>query len=172
MLRWFFLMLILLATAQAKAASWQTVDAPRSMGTKWVASVTNADGHTLRVFRKIARAGYEAFAEVSLSKGEKFGDTMPSYRIDQGKMEDATIIKIAGDNMGLRWGYVEGDRSGWRIWQGTDTLIEDNPALAPWLKGSRITVMYTDSKGKSRKTEFSLSGSSNAISQALTGPFQ
>lgn len=156
----------------AQAGQWQSVDAPRTLGAKWMASVTNAQGHTLRVFRKVSRAGYEAFAEVSLANGQKFGNLMPGYRIDQGKLEDTTIIKIAGDNMGLRWGYLEPERVGWRIWQGADRVIDANTTLAPWLKGSRLVLRYTDATGKSHVTEFSLTGSAGAITQALTGPFQ
>lgn len=164
-------MLILAGAAQA-AGGWQPVSAPRTMGAKWMATVTNSQGHTLRVFRKVARAGYEAFAEVSLGNGQKFGSFMPSYRIDQGRLEDTTIIKIAGDNMGMRWGYVEPERAGWRIWQGTDRVIDAGSALTPWLKGNRLTLRYIDAKGKSQVTEFPLSGSAHAITQALTGPFQ
>lgn len=164
-------MLVVAGAAQA-AGGWQPVSAPRALGAKWMAAVTNAQGHTLRVFRKVGRAGYEAFAEVSLANGQQFGNFMPSYRIDQGKLEDTTIIKIAGDNMGLRWGYVEAERAGWRIWQGTDRVIDANTSLAPWLKGNRLTLRYIDAKGKSQVTEFSLTGSANAITQALTGPFQ
>lgn len=166
------LMMLILAGAAQAAGGWQPVSAPRAMGAKWVATVTNAQGHTLRVFRKVARAGYEAFAEVSLGNGQKFGGFMPSYRIDQGKLEDTTIIKIAGDTMGLRWGYVEAERAGWRIWQGTDRVIDANSLLTPWLKGNRLTLRYIDANGKSQITEFSLTGSANAITQAITGPFQ
>lgn len=163
---------LLVVASAAQGGGWQSVDAPRGFGAKWMASVTNAQGHTLRVFRKVGRAGYEAFAEVSLANGQKFGNSMPSYRIDQGKLEDTTIIKIAGDNMGLRWGYVEPERAGWRIWQNTDRVIEADTALSPWMRGSRLTLRFMDADGKSQVTEFSLTGSANAITQAFTGPFQ
>lgn len=172
LLRCLITLCMLAFTSVAQAQGWASVDAPRTLGAKWIASVTNAQGHTLRVFRKVSRAGYEAFAEVSLGNGQKFGNMMPSYRIDDGKLEDTTIIKIAGDNMGLQWGYVEPERAGWRIWHDADRVIGANTTLAPWLKGSRLVLRYTDAEGKSQTTAFSLTGSASAITQALTGPFQ
>jgi hypothetical protein len=158
--------------APVHAGSWQTVDAPHSMGTKWIAAVDNENGDSLRVFRKIARAGYEAYAELTLGANQRFGDLMPSYRIDQGPIEDTTVLKIAGQNMGAKWAYTDGNRAVWRIWQGTDTAIEDNPMLRPWIKGNHVAVHYVDATGKSRSAEFSLKGSGQAISEAMTGPFQ
>lgn len=172
MLRVGLLSCALLWTISAQAASWETVTAPRTMGTKWIASNSNQNGDTLRVFRKIAGGGYEAYAELTLGGGQKFGDLLPSYRIDQGRLEDTTILKIAGQNMGARWAYTDGNRAVWRIWQGTDTVIDNNPLLQPWIKGNRVTVQYVDAAGKSRTTEFSLRGSKDAITEAMVGPLQ
>lgn len=163
---------VMLLATSVQAGSWETVTAPRSMGTKWIASNNNSNGDTLQVFRKIAGGGYEAYAELTLGGGQKFGNLMPSYRIDEGRLEDTTILKIAGQNMGARWAYTEGNRAVWRIWQGTDTVIDNNPLLQPWIKGNRVTVLYVDSAGKSRTTEFSLRGSKDAITEAMVGPFQ
>ncbi len=153
------------------ADRWDVKSAPPGIGTKWEATVTNDTGDTLRVWRKIGRSGYEAFAELTLGKG-KFGDTMPVYRIDSMPTEDTTVIKRAGDNLGRDWGKIEENKATWRVWTSTETIIRPNDALAPWIKGNQIYVSYIDDTGSKKKSTFSLSGSATAINTAIKSPFK
>lgn len=172
-MRWgFWAIFGLLFAHSALAQSWQSVTAPPGSGTKYLARIKNADGHSLTIKRKIGRAGYEAFAELSLGKGLKFGKEMPVFQIDSGRPEDTRIITLAGENLGQRWGYVEGNTAGWRVWTSPVMELRNEDSLAPWRMGSAVTVSFVDSAGKAHKAEFSLSGSNAAISDAVTGPFK
>jgi len=166
------LLFIILFSSAALAEQWTFSDKTSTPGSKWTATVTSSSGETLTVWRKIARAGYEAYAELELSGGAKFSDTLPKYRIDAGKVEDAMVIKRAGDNLGLRWAYIEGNHAVWRIWQSTDTEITPHDNLHPWIKGNQITIEYIDSKKQKKTAKFSLSGSGKAIKMAISGPIQ
>lgn len=167
-----FLLFITLSSPAALAEQWAFSDKTSTPGSKWIATVNSSSGETLTVWRKIARAGYEAYAELELSGSAKFGDALPKYRIDDGKVEDATVIKRAGDNLGLRWAYIEGNHAVWRIWQSTGTEITPHDNLHPWIKGNQITIEYVDSKKQKKTAKFSLSGSEKAIKMAITGPIQ
>ncbi len=162
----------LLFSQLAFAQSWETVRAPAGSGTKYVAQTKNADGHTLTIKRKIGRAGYEAFAHLTLGKGQKFGKEMPVFQIDSAPPEDTRFITIAGENLGQRWGYIAGNEAAWRIWTSPELELGANDTLVPWRMGNTVKISYVDDKGKAQKTEFSLTGSSAAIGDAVTGPFK
>lgn len=156
----------------ALGQTWETANAPAGSGTKYLAQITNADGHTLTVKRKIGRAGYEAFALLTLGKGQKFGKEMPVFQIDEARPEDTRFITVAGENLGQRWGYVEGNEAGWRIWTSPIMELGAEDSLAAWRFGNSVKVSYIDDKGKEHKAEFTLTGSNAAISDAVTGPFK
>ena len=166
------LLCILVFSATPAAAQWQSVEAPRGLGTKWLAKANNADGHELIIWRKIGRSGYEAYVQLTLGKGEKFHDEMPTFQIDNGKIEDTLVIKLAGENLGQRWGFIEGNKATWRIWTATTPVIATNDDLAPWIKGNRVKISYLNDKNQAKKAMFSLKGSGKAIKTAITGPFQ
>jgi len=172
MLRIFTFVFIALTSTTTYAEQWTFSDASSIPGSKWVATVTNSNGETLTIWRKIARAGYEAYAELKLSGSNKFGKSLPKYKIDNGKMEDATYIKRAGDNLGHRWAFIEGNRAVWRIWQSTDTTITPQDDLHPWITGNKISIGYVSSKEQKNTASFSLTGSGKAIKMAIAGPIQ
>jgi len=151
---------------------WELKEAPSGIGAKWIAEIKNAEGDTLKVYRKIGRSGYEAFAELTLASGKKFNDQMPFYQIDNGKIEDTTVIKRAGDVLNRKWASLKSNQANWRIWTSTDKTIQPTSELAPWMKGNNLIIKYTDQKNQTKKTTFSLSGSSKSIKTAISGAFQ
>lgn len=163
---------IVFFSAGAFAQSWQSVRAPAGSGTKYIATAKNADGHTLSINRKIGRSGYEAFAVLNLGNGRKFGSEMPSFQIDSGKIEDARVITLAGENLGQTWGYLKETEAGWRIWTSPVMELRSGDDLSTWRGGNDVVIRFVDDKGKSHKTTFSLSGSNAAITDAITGPFK
>ncbi len=172
MLRIAALIFIILISSSAFAEQWTFSDKTSTPGSKWIATVSNTNGETLNVWRKIARAGYEAYAEFNLSGNAKFSDKLPKYQIDNGKLEDANVIKRAGDNLGRRWAFIESGQAVWRIWQSTDTQLTSQDALNPWITGNQITIKYIDSKQQKKTAKFSLAGSGTAINMAIAGPIQ
>lgn len=152
--------------------AWRVIPAPKGGGTKWLGEVKTHAGHTLILRRKIARAGYEVFAELHLPKGEKFADRMPKVQIDTQSVEDTAVIKLAGDNLNLRWGFIENNVATWRVWQSPRTELTADDALAPWREGTRLRIRYATQDNRSRSADFTLSGSSHAIEEVVAGPFQ
>lgn len=167
-----FVIVTVFFSVGAFAQSWQSVRAPAGAGTKYIATTKNSDGHTLSISRKIGRSGYEAFAVLKLGNGGKFGPEMPSFQIDNGKIEDARVITLAGENLGQTWGYLKDNEAGWRIWTSPVMELRRGDDLSPWRGGNDVIIRFVDDKGKSHKTTFSLSGSNTAITDAITGPFK
>ncbi len=157
--------------AVAKDA-WTLKEAPSGLGAKWIAEVKNASGDTLRVYRKIGRSGYEAFAELTLAAGKQFDDQMPLYQIDNGKLEDSAVIKRAGDVLNRKWASLKSNQANWRIWASTDKTISPSSELTPWLKGNKLIVQYTTPDKQKENAVFSLKGSSKSIKMAIGGAFQ
>ncbi len=152
--------------------TWIVKEAPPGLGAKWIAEVKNTSGDTLRVYRKIGRSGYEAFAELTLAEGKQFSNQMPLYQIDNGKLEDSAVIKRAGDVLNRNWATLKSNQASWRIWTSTDKTISPSSELTPWLKGNNLIIKYTTSSKQKEKTAFSLKGSSKSIKMAISGAFQ
>lgn len=171
----FVLVAILLTIAPLSVAedeAWHVVPAPKGSGAKWFAEVKTHAGHKLILRRKIARAGYEVFAELHLPKGEKFADRMPKVQVDTMAVDDTAFIKLAGDNLNMRWGFIENNVATWRVWQSPRTELTADDALAPWREGTRLKIHYSTHDKRKRNAEFTLSGSSQAIEDVVSGPFQ
>lgn len=151
---------------------WRVVPAPKGSGTKWFAEIKTQAGHKLILKRKIARAGYEVFAELHLPKGQQFAGSMPKVQIDKDRVEDTSVIKLAGDNLGLRWGFIEDNVAVWRIWQAPRMELTAGDALEAWREGTRLQIQYATKTSRSHRADFSLNGSDQAITQVVSGPFK
>lgn len=160
------------STATLAEQRWEIKDAPSGLGAKWVAEVKNPSGDTLKVYRKIGRSGFEAFAELTLSSGQKFSDQMPLYQIDNGKVEDTMVIKRAGETLNRQWANIQSNQANWRIWTSTNTKIDGDSELMPWIRGNNVLIKYKNSQNKEKTSTFSLKGSGKAIKAAVSGEFQ
>lgn len=156
----------------AAEEEWRVVPAAKGSGTKWLAEVKTQAGHKLILRRKIARAGYEVFAELHLPKGQQFADSMPKVQIDNDPIDDTAVTKLAGDNLGLRWGFIESNVAVWRVWQAPRMELTAGDALEPWREGTRLQIRYATKTSRNHSAEFSLNGSDRAITQVVSGPFQ
>lgn len=163
---------LLMSTTAAAEERWTLKEAPSGLGAKWVAEVKNPKGDTLKVYRKIGRSGYEAFAEITLASGKKFSEQMPLYQIDNGKLEDTAVIKRAGDVLNRQWADIKSNQANWRIWTSTHTAIEANSDLTPWIRGNNLLIKYKNAQNQEQKSTFTLRGSGKAIKTAISGEFQ
>lgn len=163
---------LFLSTPVLAAEPWQLKEAPAGTAAKWVAEVKNAQGDTLRVYRKIGRSGYEAFAEFTLASGKKFSKVMPLYQIDNGKVEDTAVAKRLGETLNQPLADIKSNQANWRIWTSPTPQIDTDSELMPWIRGNNLLIKYKTPKDKEKNSTFSLKGSGKAIKTAITGAYQ
>lgn len=145
---------------------WEIVAAPDdSYRSRWIAEVKNADGDTLRLYRRIQRINFQAFAEVNLAGGKKFGKTLPNLSIDGN---DPRPIERPEENTST----LKPDQVTWRVWASTTPELLPQDALTPWINGREITFSFSDDKGKDRAVSFTLSGSGDAIRRIVSGTYK
>lgn len=161
------LVLFLIATP-AFAADWTVGPAPSDDPAMKAATVMNADGHALYLWSRAGDHRYQLFAELHLGRGEKFGERMPTYRIDGGEAVDTDVIRQQGDALGALWGNVGSDTAFWQAWTSIQESILPTDDVARWFSGKEIEFSYQAPDGSSRTTRFSLAGVAVAV-QGATG---
>jgi hypothetical protein len=159
------------ATATSPVAAeepWRVGPAPSDHEDLRAASVRSADGHVLYLWSLVGDEADQVFCEIHLPDGQRFGDGMPVYRIDDAAEVDTADIRDAGDARKALWAHVGRDVAFWLVTRiPTDSPWADK-ALEPWLTGRQIVVRYIDADGSPQATRFTLAGSSEAI-QSATG---
>lgn len=153
---------LLLATP-AVAADWTVGPAPSEDPSMVAATVMNADGHALFLWSREGDHRYQLFAELHLGRGEKFGPTMPTYRIDGGDVVDTEVVRQEGEELGALWGHVGEDTAFWLAWTSVQKTILPSDAFARWLGGREIAFSYRTPDGTGKTTRFSLAGAAAAV---------
>lgn len=162
------LLAVLLAFPAVAAANdaWRVTQAPSDDPNLKAAAVTNADGHTVYLWRLEDETGSHVFCEMHLVEGMGFGDRMPSYRIDDAAAVDTETIRAAGDAQNALWGHVGETVAFWLVSTLPGRVAASDPGLIPWLSGSELQISFRSADGSERTTRFSLSGSAEAIRTA------
>jgi hypothetical protein len=156
------LLLFVFATP-ALAADWTVGPAPSDDPAMQAATVVNEDGHALYLWSRAGDHRYQLFAELHLGRGEKFGEKMPTYRIDGGDPVDTDVVRQQGDALGSLWGHVGGDTAFWQAWTSIQQSILPSDSFARWLGGREIEFTYQAPDGTGKTTRFPLSGLAAAV---------
>lgn len=142
------------------AEKWQIVEAPEGSGANWMASISNAQGDQLGIWRKIVRIQFEAIGELVLKGGKLPKNAAIEYSIDGGQSVGLDVIE------------QKGNRIVWRVWSSTTNEIFDQDALWFMARGNEITFTWKDASEKAHKHTMSLSGSAKALERIIAGSFQ
>ena len=154
---------LLLVASPALAADWIVGPAPSDDPSMMAATVTNDDGHALYLWSRHIDSRYQLFAELHLGRGETFGDTMPTYRIDGGDLVDTDVVRQQGESLGALWGHVGGDTAFWLAWTSIQQTILPSDRFAQWLTGKEIEFSYESPDGTGKTTRFTLAGAAAAV---------
>lgn len=150
----------------AWSQGWDVVAAPDdTYRSRWLAEVKNADGHVLRIWRRIQRINFQAFAEITLASGKRFGSTLPYVSFDGS---DPRPIERAEENTAT----LKPNQVSWRVWASTTAELLPEDALTPWTTGREISFSFADDKGRDQSVTFALSGSSDAICRIVSGTYK
>ena len=147
----------------ALAADWIVGPAPSDDPAMMAATVMNEDGHALFLWGREGDQRYQLFAELHLARGEDFGETMPTYRIDGGAPVDTEVIRQEGEALGALWGHVGEDTAFWLAWTSIQNSILPSDNFARWFAGKEIEISYAGPDGTVRTVRFSLAGAAVAI---------
>ena len=155
--------ILLFLTWPASAADWTVGPAPSDDPAMMAATVMNADGHALFLWGREGDHRFQLFAELHLGRGEKFDETMPTYRIDGGDVVDTEVVRQQGEELGALWGHVGEDTAFWLAWTSVQNAILPSDAFARWLAGHEIEFSYRAADGTEKVTRFSLAGAAVAV---------
>lgn len=149
----------------AAAEGWNVVAAPAGFGARWMAQVTNEQGHVLRVWRRIDRTKYKAMAQLVLGGGLKFGKDLPVHSIDEGPRRPL-------ENWGEQTAVVDGGVLTWQLWASTTAELGPQDAPRAWMNGNQLVFVVRDATGKEHQLPFRLTGSNVALERVITGTYQ
>jgi hypothetical protein len=158
-----FTLILLLIASPAAAAEWAVGPAPSDDPTLMAATVMNDDGHALYLWARHVDDRYQVFAELHLGRGETFGQTMPTYRIDGGETIKTQDIRDRGDELGTLWAHVGKNAAFWLVWTSIQDTVLPSDALHDWFAGEQIEIGYQAADGSRKTTQFSLAGSAAAV---------
>jgi len=156
-------LVLFLIASPAFAADWSVGPAPSDDPTMKAATVMNEDGHALYLWSRAGDHRYQLFAELHLGRGERFGEKMPTYRIDGGEPVDTDVVRQQGDALGALWGNVGTDTAFWQAWTSIQQSILPTDDVARWFSGKQIEFTYQAPDGSHRTTRFSLAGAAGAV---------
>lgn len=156
---------LILAVQGAQAQGWSVEPAPDDLAVRWVATVTNEDGHRLTLWRTIKRIKFQAMMRLELQGQTPAQDPLPELAID-----DTDFRPI--ENWGTETVSFNGNRVTWLLWSATYPEIGPDDSLQAWMRGSQVTVRYHTGKGTRDQATFSLAGSANAIQRIVTGTYK
>jgi len=156
-------LVILFLAWPALAADWTVGPAPSDDPAMMAATVMNADGHALFLWSREGDHRYQLFAELHLGRGEAFGETMPTYRIDGGATVDTEVVRQEGEALGALWGHVGEDTAFWLAWTSIQKTILPSDDFARWLAGHEIEFSYQAPDGTAKTTRFSLTAAAAAV---------
>ncbi len=150
------------ATSPAAAVAeegWRVGPAPSDHADLKAASVRSAEGHVLYLWSLTGERTDQLFCEIHLADGEKFGDAMPVYRIDDRAEVDTAEIRDAGDAQSALWAHVGTDVAFWLVATVPAGGAASDAALEPWLDGRELVVRYRNAVGADQTARFTLAGS-------------
>ena len=156
----YFSILVLLSFPAYSAQKWEIVEAPEGSGAQWMASVSNKQGDTLGIWRKIVRIKFEAIGELVLSGAKLPKNAEIEYSIDGGQAVGLDVIEQKG-NLII-----------WRVWSSTTNEIFDNDSLWYMARGNEMTVSWKDEGGNIHKHALTLSGSAKALERIISGSYR
>ncbi len=166
MLKRFLLSVCLLWSPFAWSQGWDVVAAPdESYRSRWVAEVKSVDGHTLRIYRRIQHINFQAFAEITLAGGKRFGSALPLLSIDGSEPRPI-------ERPEEKTATIKSNKVSWRVWASTTAELLPTDALTPWINGSEIGFSFADDKGRQQTARFTLSGSGDAIRRIVSGTYK
>ncbi len=158
-----FLLLLMLNSNIASAADWSVGAAPSDDPQMSAATAMNADGHALFLWSKHVGDRYQVFAELHLGGEQRFGEIMPTYRIDGSEVVDTDAIRQEGEALGAVWGHLGSKAAFWLVWTSIQDAVLPSDMLHAWFTGSDLSITYATHDGASRVTTFSLDGAGPAI---------
>lgn len=150
-------------TSAIAEEGWRVGPAPSDHADLKAASVRSAEGHVLYLWSLIGERADQVFCEIHLVDGEKFGDAMPVYRIDDRAEVDTADIRDAGDAQSALWAHLGSDVAFWLVTIVPSGATESDAALEPWLDGRELVVRYRNADGADQTARFTLAGSADAI---------
>ena len=148
-------LLLMLAIPALAAEKWQIVEAPEGAGAKWMANVSNAQGDTFNIWRKIVRIKFEAIGELTLNGPKLPKNVSVNYQVDGGQPVRLEVIE------------QKGNRLLWRVWSSTTNEISQDDALWYMARGNQIVFSWKDTNGTVHQHLFSLSGSGKALERIV-----
>jgi hypothetical protein len=163
---WLALAAILMAGPAAAAPSWTVGPAPSDFPELEAASALSAGGDQLFVWANHRDDRFQIFAEVHLAPPRAFGDTLPTYRIDDGAPIDVEQIRQEGEARSALTAHVRDNISFWLVWSSPIGVIAKDAPLHEWLTGKVLTLRYTSAAGVTGTVEFPLDGAAAAIPEA------
>lgn len=162
-------LLLAAATNAWSQSTWQVVTETDSMTDKVrkSATVVNAVGHKLSVYRGPNNAAWVLFALSDSSLDIMSGQRAPMYRIDKREPDDLESSRqLSARNLGVRIYAWEPKWVNFVIWHGKED--EGRSAkLKALMSGQSVVFRYTLATGGSKETTFSLDGAGPAIAEAL-----
>lgn len=162
----FLLFVCLLWSPMVLSQGWDVVAAPdESYRSRWVAEVKNAEGHTLRIYRRIQHINFQAFAEITLAGGKRFGSVLPLLSIDGSEPRPI-------ERPEEKTATIKSNQVSWRVWASTTAELLPTDALTPWIHGSEIAFSFPDDNGRQQTVRFALSGSGDAIRRIVSGTYK
>jgi hypothetical protein len=159
-------LLLMLLAVPGQAAEWTVGPAPSDDPSMSAALVQNEDGHALFLWSRQVDGRIQVFAELHLGRGERFGQSMPSYRIDGGETVDTDTIRQQGEELGALWGHVGPEVAFWMVWTSIHSAVLPSDDFADWFSGREIEFSYIAADGSERKTRFPLTGAAAAVRAA------
>lgn len=152
----FMITLLLMFSAPTLAAEeWQIVEASEGAGAKWMSNVSNAQGDTFNIWRKIVRIKFEAIGELTLKGAKLPKNGKINYQVDGGQLVRLDVIE------------QKGNRILWRVWSSTTNEISQDDALWYMARGNKIVFSWKDTNGTTHQHPFSLSGSAKALERIV-----
>ncbi len=152
--------------ARTEASAWQVVPAPTDGPPFPAASVVSADGYRLYLWSRSDERGRQVFAELHAPAGTNFAGRMPVWRIDHEPAIDSDEIRLAGEALGLLWGFSSERVAIWMIWLGKGDIPAADPAH-DWFHGEMLAITIGLASGEERTIEFPLTGARDAIEEAV-----
>jgi hypothetical protein len=164
---------VLLLVVAVPAAAYESLlgPAPGIESDKLAITLTNKAGDTLSLWGRTImkrRDYYAIMTEFRLAGGQKFGLTMPTYRIDENDELETQWMQDHGDRYGEKWGDVDETRIWWLVWGDPKNAMKKSTVGHKWLTGETIVISYTAADGTARTASFALTGAREAV-VAATG---
>ncbi|MBX6321615.1 MAG: hypothetical protein IRY94_07300 [Rhodospirillaceae bacterium] len=163
---WIPVLLASLAAAPAQAGEWRVGPAPSDFPELQAAQAANEAGDQIFVWPNHRDDRFQIFAEVHLAPPRRFGETLPTYSIDDGPVTDVEDIRKEGEAHSSLTAHARDAVCFWLLWSSPDAVIRKDDPLHAWLTGATLVLRYKSAVGVEQEARFSLAGAAAAIPEA------